>query len=151
MSTSERAPRIPWTAAWRRRDRRRGYRIDPVFQSRFRVRMLAFSVGILLMTAILARGVVFAVENPAALPVSPWVPGSLLVLVLAIGGAIFHLSDRLSHRYCGPVHRITRTLEAVQRGERPRPIRLRKGDEFQDLAATLNDTLRGLGALDETS
>jgi hypothetical protein len=45
-----------------------------------------------------------------------------------------------SHRFCGPVYRILKELEAVRRGERPGPIRLRRSDEFRELAQALNAT-----------
>jgi len=131
-----------------RADRRRGHRIDPGFQTRFRTLLLAFSVLILLAVGLLATSVRWVVENPDAVPTSPWVPGGLFALALGIGLAIFRLSDRISHRFCGPVARICGTLEAVQRGERPAEIRLRKGDELHELAEAVNTTLRRLGALD---
>lgn len=150
MSTRARSARLPWTVIpFRRHDRRQGYRIDPAFQSRFRATMLGFSVGILLMTALLVGCVLYVVENPSSVPQSPWVPASLFALAAAIGGIVFHLADRISHRYCGPVHRISRTLEAIERGERPEPIRLRRNDELHELATVLNDALRKLGALDD--
>lgn len=149
MSHPVRVSTLPWMVLFRRPDRRKGYRIDPAFQSRFRATMLAFSVGILMMTALLAGGVRHVVEHPESVPLSPWVPAGFFALALAIGGVVFHLTDRLSHRYCGPIHRITRTLEAIGRGERPEPIRLRRNDEFQELAANLNDALRKLGAMED--
>lgn len=130
-------------------DRRQGYRIDPEFQSRFRATLLAFSVLILTGVALLTSGVLWIVQNPEAVPTSLWVPASMFGLAVAIGMMIFYLSDRISHRYCGPVYRISNTLEAARRGERPATIRLRKGDEFQALAETVNATLRELGAMDD--
>lgn len=149
MSTRTRIARWPSLALSRREERRQGYRIDPAFQSRFRTLMLGFSVAVLGMTALLVAAVLHVVEHPESVPASPWVPGGLLALAVAIGGAVFYLSERLSHRYCGPAHRIAATLRAVARGERPQPITLRRGDELQELAAALNDTLRRLGAPDE--
>ncbi len=132
------------------RDRRRGHRIDPAFQSRFRSMMLAFSILILLMVTVLARAVLYVVVNPDV-PVSLWVPASLFALAAGIALVVFYLSDRFSHRYCGPVYKLSITLDAIQRGEHPAPIRLRKHDEFQELAAKLNETLQQLGAMDRPS
>jgi hypothetical protein len=132
----------------RRADRRRGHRLDPAFQTRFRTMLLAFSALILVAAGLLATGVRYVIENPDTVPTSAWVPGTFIALALCIGVAILRLSDRISHRFCGPIRRICATLEAVQRGERPPAIRLRKGDEFQELAEAINATLRRLGVLD---
>ncbi|HKJ25243.1 MAG TPA: hypothetical protein VKB65_10505 [Myxococcota bacterium] len=130
-----------------RPDRRRGYRVDPGFQTRFRTTLLAFAVLIMLAVALLAFAVRFVVDHPAALPTSIWVPLGLFGLAVAIVALSFHLADRISHRYCGPVRRISATLEAARRGERPRSVQLRRNDEFHELAETVNATLRSLGVL----
>lgn len=132
----------------RRADRRRGHRIDPAFQSRFRLRMLGLALVVATLCMLLSRGVSWVVAHPESLPESLWVPATLAGLGVLASAAILGLCDRLSHRYCGPAWRILRTLEAVRRGERPEPIRLRRGDEFQELAEELNGVLRQLGALD---
>jgi len=150
MTSQERAARMHLGALFGRPDRRHSYRIDAAFQTRFRTMMLAFSVLILLAVALLVTGVLHVVQNPESVPTSPWVPGSLFALALGIGLSIFYVSDRISHRYCGPIRRISNTLEAIQRGERPAAIHLRKNDEFHELAAALNATLKKLDALDET-
>jgi len=133
----------------RNKDRRRSYRIDPKFQNRIRAAMLAFAIAILMLAKLTVLGVAYVVGRPIeyfqmlSLPVG-WV-------LLSVPGAIFifYLSDRLSHRLCGPVFIMMRTLEAVQRGERPQPIQLRQKDELRDLADTLNTTLVALDAMDE--
>lgn len=132
-------------------DRRQGHRLDPAFQSRFRAIMLAFSVMVMVMVGAFAKGILYLAMNPQSIPVSPLVPIALFGVSGAIGIAVFYLSDRISHRYCGPAHRLTMVLDAVQRGQRPEPIRLRKDDELQELAAKLNETLQQLGAMDGPS
>ncbi len=47
-------------------------------------------------------------------------------------------------RIAGPVYRFEQFLRAVQRGERPRNFRLRKGDELMDLAQLINDATEPL-------
>jgi hypothetical protein len=142
---------LPLGASLTRRDRRQGHRLDPAFQSRFRAIMLAFSVMVMVMVGTFAKGILYLAMNPQAIPVSPLVPVALFATAGAIGIAVFYLSDLISHRYCGPAHRLARVLEAVQRGERPEPIRLRKNDELQELAAQINETLQQLGAMDGPS
>ena len=130
----------------RKRDRRRSYRIDPKFQNRFRAAMLAFAIAVLLLAKITSLGVAYSAAHPVEYL---WPP--IWWALLSIPGAIliFYLSDMLSHRLCGPVFIMTRTLEAVRRGERPKPIQLRQKDEFRDLADALNATLVALDAMDE--
>jgi hypothetical protein len=130
-----------------RPNRRGGYRIDPGFQTRFRTTLLAFAVLIMVAVSALALGVRWLVAHPGAMPTSAWVPAALFAVAVAIVAVSFRLADRISHRYCGPIRRITNTLEAARRGERPRPIQLRVNDEFRELAETVNATLRSLGAL----
>ncbi len=133
----------------RKRDRRRSYRIDPKFQNRFRAAMLAFAIAVLLLAKITSLGVAYTAAHPIEYLRTLWLP--IGWALLSVPGAIFilYLSDRLSHRLCGPVFIMTRTLEAVRRGERPKPIQLRRKDEFGDLANALNATLVGLDAMDD--
>lgn len=132
-----------------RPDRRRGYRVDPGFQTRFRTTLLGFAVMIIMAVALLTFAVRWVVDHPASVPTSPWVPAAAFGVSVAIVALSFRLADRISHRYCGPVRRISATLEAAQRGERPRPIHLRQSDEFQELATAVNATLRSLGVMDD--
>ncbi len=127
-------------------NRRRSYRIDPKFQNRFRAAMLAFAIAILLLAKLTSLAVAYAVAHPEYLR---WLPVGWALLTVPGAIFIFYLSDRLSHRLSGPVFNMMRTLEAVRRGERPKPIQLRRKDEFRDLASALNATLVALDALDE--
>lgn len=47
-------------------------------------------------------------------------------------------------KIAGPIHRFRMFLVAVRDGERPADFRLRKGDEFKDIAVLLNDVTRPL-------
>lgn len=47
----------------------------------------------------------------------------------------------VTHKIAGPVFRLERHLEAVARGEEPGECRLRKKDEFQNLARLVNAAL----------
>ena len=57
---------------------------------------------------------------------------------------LVYLGVGASHRICGASFHIKKTLEAITRGESPGPIRLRDGDERQDLADKLNEALTAL-------
>ncbi len=133
----------------RNEDRRKSYRIDPKFQNRVRATMLAFAVVILLLAELTSLGVAYAVAHSVEYLRTLWLPVGWALLSVPATISIFYLSDRLSHRLCGPVFIMKRTLEAVRRGERPEPIQLRRKDEFRDLANELNATLVALDAMDE--
>ncbi len=133
----------------RNEDRRRSYLIDPKFQNRFRAAMLAFAVVILLLAQLTSLGVAYAATHQVEYLRTLWLPVGWALLSIPATISIFYLSDRLSHRLCGPVFIMRRTLEAVRRGERPEPIQLRRKDEFRELADALNETLVALDAMDE--
>jgi hypothetical protein len=128
------------SALFKRDERRQTYRIDVGFQNRFRRTVLALALLTTAMTGLFSASVLYIVTNLDTLLDHLWVPVAFFALSWAFGGLIFYLCDRLSHRFCGPVYRILKELEAVRRGERPGPIRLRSGDEFQELAEALNAT-----------
>lgn len=46
-----------------------------------------------------------------------------------------------SHKMAGPVYNIKRSLRDLAQGGEPRPIKLRKGDQFQELADILNEVI----------
>lgn len=121
-------------------ERRKTYRVDANFQNRFRLMILGLAFLTTVMTAALSASVLYAVRNPDALPDRPWVPVGFFALAWLLGALIVYLCDRLSHRFCGPIHRILKNLEAIRRGERPGPIRLRWDDEYRELAEALNAT-----------
>ena len=59
-----------------------------------------------------------------------------------------------THRMVGPIRHMERILRACLRGEPPKPIRLRKTDEFQDLAKLINEAIlkeEGSGVGDQGS
>ncbi len=149
MERIEGAPKLGTLPSLGRPDRRQGYRIAPEFQSRFRLLMLLFAFVIALMFTSLSATVAHGLENPGFFPRSGWVPLGFLTVSVAMGLVIIRLCDRISHRLCGPMVPILRTLEAVRNGERPPPIRLRRTDEFQELAEAVNRALARLDALDD--
>jgi len=79
---------------------------------------------------------------------------AVLMRVVAISFGVFlpltFLVGILStFRIAGPVYRFEQFLQAVQRGERPRNFRLRKGDELTGLAQLINDATQPLRGLEE--
>lgn len=53
-----------------------------------------------------------------------------------------------SFRFAGPLYRFDQFLKAVIAGDRPNDIRLRAGDELQDLADLMNEATRSLRSED---
>jgi len=66
-------------------------------------------------------------------------PSVLFVLI-----AIFLDSIRVSHKIAGPLLRFNRTFEAIEKGELPSTIRIRKGDYLVEEAEAINRMLGGL-------
>ncbi len=147
MSLQQIAVRLQLPIARRQQDRRRSFRVDPEFQNRFRLRILSLALFIMIVVALVSVGAVLATRLP---PFShDTILLQILVASLAFGECflLFLICDRFSHRYCGPVYRIQKTLEAIRRQERPDPIRVRSKDEFSELADLLNSVLVQLGAM----
>lgn len=52
----------------------------------------------------------------------------------------------LTHRIAGPIYRFETYLGQVVRGEASGPVRIRKGDEFQELCTLINDAVSAVEA-----
>jgi len=61
---------------------------------------------------------------------------SILYLVLITIFSIFK-----SHKMAGPIYNIKRSMDKIIRGESFEPIKIRKGDEFQELVQILNEVI----------
>ncbi|MBL8020371.1 MAG: methyl-accepting chemotaxis protein [Leptospirales bacterium] len=61
---------------------------------------------------------------------------SVLNLVIIVVFSLFY-----SHSMAGPIHSIKMTLKDLAEGAPPRAIRIRKSDQFQDLAELLNEVV----------
>jgi methyl-accepting chemotaxis protein len=57
---------------------------------------------------------------------------------------IFVLALLFSHRIAGPVYRLERSLDEIARGNLALQIKLRRGDELQDLAEIINTMTENL-------
>ena len=130
-------------------ERRKSHRSDPAFQNRFRLALMKLVLVALVPTVALSLIVNHTVLHPETFLESPWVLLGTVVASAAAAVLILRQCDKVSNRYCGPTYRIIRILEAIQRGERAQPIRLRENDEFEQLAEELNRALIKLGVMDE--
>lgn len=68
------------------------------------------------------------------------------VLILAILPLFAYDTVKLSNRFAGPIYRIHKSLRALADGEPVKPIRLRRGDYCQELAADANRLVARLAA-----
>ncbi|HNE21827.1 MAG TPA: methyl-accepting chemotaxis protein [Leptospiraceae bacterium] len=61
---------------------------------------------------------------------------SLLNLIIIVVFSLFY-----SHSMAGPIHNIKVSLKDLAEGGKPKAIRIRKSDQFQDLAELLNEVI----------
>ena len=68
------------------------------------------------------------------------------ISLMAATSGLFALLTGLfmTHRMAGPIYKFKAELERIEAGHAPRPIHLRKGDEFQDVAEALTRALETL-------
>lgn len=64
---------------------------------------------------------------------------TLILRLLLLTPLVVLLSIFLSHKIAGPLYRVERFIKGVARGDLSAKLRLRKGDELQELAEAIND------------
>lgn len=133
-----------------REERRKSHRSDPAFQNRFRLAFMKLVLVALVPTVALSLIVHHTVLHPETFLDSPWVLLATAAASLAAAVLILQRCDKLSNRYCGPTHRIIQALEAIRCGERTKPLRVRKNDEFEQLVQHLNQAFIKLGVMDDS-
>jgi methyl-accepting chemotaxis protein len=133
--------------AWRNVFRRRRFVVDGGYQ--YRAAFLAVAVALLLLI-ILNLSLVFTTrEGVATAPVAPELraimaaqdrvqiglvaTGSLVFLV-----GVFLVSILETHRTAGAAFKISRSLDRVREGRLDTRLRLRRGDNLQEVAASVN-------------
>ena len=68
----------------------------------------------------------------------------VFIILLATLPMFIWDSVKLSHRFAGPMYRFQKAIQEVAAGEEPRPIKLRKGDFWTDVADDFNAMLERL-------
>lgn len=71
----------------------------------------------------------------------------LAVIVSLLGCFLFFMGIVLTHKIAGPIMVIKRRMADVERGDFGAKVKLRKGDEFKDLADSFNNMLDSLAYL----
>jgi len=69
-----------------------------------------------------------------------------LVAIILVSGATIIVFLIITHRIAGPLHRLETDLGEIAKGNLTKNIRLRKKDEFKDLAAIINSLSRNLSS-----
>jgi len=152
MATQPHSPSPPETKELG--SERRGQQwVDPEFQKRT---ISLFIVLILLLSTVLVGTFYFHTEKlyealkNSGLATDPEALGafgreiqglvwSLSFAVLVFCVLVGLLANHFSHRIVGPVYAVKRSLEALSRGDyHSARLRLRPGDEFQDMATSIN-------------
>lgn len=124
-------------------ERRRHYWIDPAFQGRYLARILLLELLVAGVTALLTLGLALALISPGFQVGMGWgaIFGAFIVLIVLVALGLVWLGIRISHKICGPVYRIRTDLAQIRKGQGQVRIHLRDGDELQNLASEINQTL----------
>lgn len=128
-------------------NKRRKILVDPQFQVR-----LAFWASILAAVEVM----VGSVAVMAVALTSIWVPvaresgffykfvGVIALVVLGATAVNFMIALLVSHKIAGPVYRLKKSMEQVSAGDLSLLIKLREGDELQELKDSFNEMVNSL-------
>jgi len=137
------------------RQRRRIHIVRMKFQRDF---ILKFC-SIIIISALIIAGIIYvlslssttaAFENSRLVLKStsdfmlPLLILSCLVAIIAMGTLTIIFTLVISHRIAGPLYRLEKDIDAVKNGNLDIEIRVRKDDEFQDLAKSLNQMIKSI-------
>jgi HAMP domain-containing protein len=131
----------------RKRVVRKQYMVKKAFQLRFMTIIVIAMVLIALVTGLTIYYAVmqtlttqFHGENLAliknTITYRLFLRSFLLILAIAI------ISVFLSHRIAGPIHKFEQIIKECVSGKNVKEIKLRKGDEFYELASAINNLIQ---------
>ncbi len=133
------------------RNQRRTMVADKVTQIRMLKRLLivpmtGFAVmGLLVIISIVCL-LMEVQSDEVSLTTLPLVIWSVALFIGGSAGFLFMSAFRFSYRVAGPTYRMLKSLEEFQDNGGEFRIRLRDGDELQDLAAKLNEVMNDIQA-----
>lgn len=122
-------------------NRRRKYLIDPRCQWIYIFRILVLEILVAIPCVLLTAVVTLSMVRSDSEEAGYWVKilGLAAVLCLIASAFLVYLGVRASNRIFGPIYRFQIVFDqAAETGKVPHDIRLRPGDEFKDLADTMN-------------
>ncbi|MDD5130151.1 MAG: HAMP domain-containing protein [Candidatus Omnitrophica bacterium] len=135
------------------RHRRRIHMVKMEFQRDFIIKFCA----IIVFAALILAGIVYALSTKSTTAVFensrliikstadfllPLLLLSSLVAIIATGTLTIIFTLIISHRIAGPLYRLEKDIAEVNNGNLNMEIRVRKDDELQDLAKSLNQMLK---------
>jgi len=126
---------------------RKRYIIKKGFQLRFMIIVIVSMLLIALVTSLSIYSAVmqtlvaqFHGENLALIKYA--VTYKLFIRSLLLIVAIAIMSVFISHRIAGPVYKFERIIRELAQGKKVEEFRLRKRDEFYELATAINDLIK---------
>ena len=128
---------------------RKRYIIKKGFQLRFMIIVIVSMLLIALVTSLSIYSAVmqtlvaqFHGENLALIKYA--VTYKLFIRSLLLIVAIAIMSVFISHRIAGPVYKFERIIRELAQGKKVEEFRLRKRDEFYELATAINDLIKSM-------
>lgn len=129
--------------------RRRNYFINQRFQAGFILRFCALvaaggllTIGILYLLSLQSNTVFFVnsrvVVRSTAEFILPLLIQTVLIVMVIIGLATVILTLLVSHKIAGPIYRFKKVLQALEEGDFSSEFRIRRSDQFQDVAEAFN-------------
>lgn len=135
--------------------KRRQYFIKKDFQARFIVKFFLIlvaggilSVGLTFLnnqdslTAVYANSKL-TIQN-TSFAIMPSVVFTTVITTLAIGLVTIVVTLLVSHKIAGPMFRFEKDINRIAKGDLKSKISIRKGDQFQELAVSLNEMIQAL-------
>jgi len=135
------------------RQKRRVHIVKMKFQRDFILKFCA----IIIISALIIAGIVYALSTSSTTAVFqnsrlvlkstadfmlPLLILSSIVAIIAMGALTIIFTLIISHRIAGPLYRLEKDIAEVNNGNLNMEIRVRKDDELQDLAKSLNQMLK---------
>lgn len=138
-------------------NRRKIYFIEKDFQTRFIVKFCflvilgSLFIGILLYIFTL-KSTTVSFENLRATVKTtadflfPLLLQTIIITTIIVGIATIILTLFVSHKIAGPLYRFKKELGSVGKGDLSRNFQIRKNDQLQDLAESMNEMINKLRA-----
>lgn len=135
-----------------KRIRRHIYFIEKSFQAKFIMKfcgLVAFggllTIGLLYLWATNATTVSIVnsrvVVNTTAAFILPLLIQTVVIVTVVIALATIAVTLFISHKIAGPLYRFKKVLEAMGEGDFLSQVKIRKGDQLQDLAKIFDDMI----------
>ncbi|MEH0019749.1 MAG: methyl-accepting chemotaxis protein [Desulfobacter sp.] len=137
--------------------KRRQLYINKEFQTRFIFKFClilvlsgAISIGLTLLNTSDTLTTTYMnsklVIQSTSLAILPSVIYTTLITTLVVGMVVIMVTLLVSHKIAGPMYRFEKDINRVAKGDLRSRIRIRKGDQFQELAVSLNHMIDSLSA-----